>query len=154
MLTETNKYRRSLIEQVVQASLSETLHSVDIITTVKAFIAAGLAYELIVLIDKIDSSTVREYRNLQHLLILTAMKAGSIRLKEHIQTLGNYDASYIANIAITDQLYEEAFAIFKKFEVKLRPLRSFLYTVKIIRERCASIFYSSFYLRFNRILRL
>ena len=29
----------------------------------------------------------------------------------------NYDAPDIANIAITNELYEEAFAIFKKFDV-------------------------------------
>ena len=36
---------------------------------------------------------------------------------EYIDRLDNYDAPDIANIAIQSQLYEEAFAIFKKFEV-------------------------------------
>ena len=36
---------------------------------------------------------------------------------EYIQKLDNYDAPDIANIAITSGLYEEAFAIFKKFDV-------------------------------------
>ena len=36
---------------------------------------------------------------------------------EYINRLDNYDAPDIANIAIGSQLYEEAFAIFKKFEV-------------------------------------
>ena len=37
---------------------------------------------------------------------------------EYINRLDNYDAPDIANIAISSELYEEAFAIFKKFEVK------------------------------------
>ena len=36
---------------------------------------------------------------------------------EYINRLDNYDAPDIANIAISSQLFEEAFAIFKKFEV-------------------------------------
>ena len=38
-------------------------------------------------------------------------------MMEYINRLDNYDAPDIANIAIGAQLYEEAFAIFKKFEV-------------------------------------
>ena len=36
---------------------------------------------------------------------------------EYITRLDNYDAPDIANIAISSELYEEAFAIFKKFDV-------------------------------------
>ena len=56
-------------------------------------------------------------RNLQNLLILTAIKADRTRVMEYINRLENYDAPDIANIAINNQLYEEAFAIYKKFEV-------------------------------------
>ena len=57
------------------------------------------------------------HRNLQNLLILTAIKADKTKVMEYIDRLDNYDAPDIANIAIQSQLYEEAFAIFKKFEV-------------------------------------
>ena len=56
-------------------------------------------------------------RNLQNLLILTAIKADKNKVMEYIDRLDNYDAPDIANIAIQSELYEEAFAIFKKFEV-------------------------------------
>ena len=56
-------------------------------------------------------------RNLQNLLILTAIKADKTKVMEYIDRLDNYDAPDIANIAIQSQLYEEAFAIFKKFDV-------------------------------------
>ena len=57
------------------------------------------------------------YRNLQNLLILTAIKADRSRVMEYITRLENYDAPDIASIAIGSELFEEAFAIFKKFDV-------------------------------------
>ena len=55
--------------------------------------------------------------NLQNLLILTAVKSDTTRVMEYINRLDNYDAPDIANICITNELFEEAFAIFKKFDV-------------------------------------
>ena len=55
--------------------------------------------------------------NLQNLLILTAVKADQTRVMEYINRLDNYDAPDIANICISSDLFEEAFAIFKKFDV-------------------------------------
>lgn len=42
---------------------------------------------------------------------------------EYINRLDNYDAPDIANIAISNQLYEEAFAIFKKFDVNTSAIQ-------------------------------
>lgn len=58
-----------------------------------------------------------DFRNLQNLLILTAIKADRTRVMEYINRLDNYDAPDIANIAISNELFEEAFAIFRKFDV-------------------------------------
>ena len=63
------------------------------------------------------------FRNLQNLLILTAIKADRTRVMEYINRLDNYDAPDIANIAITNELYEEAFAIFKKFDVNTSAIQ-------------------------------
>ena len=57
------------------------------------------------------------YSNLQNLLILTAIKADQSRVMKYIDCLDNFDAPDIANIAISTELYEEAFAIFKKQKV-------------------------------------
>ena len=67
--------------------------------------------------ENLCSSHVFIIRNLQNLLILTAIKADKTKVMEYINRLDNYDAPDIANIAIGSELYEEAFAIFKKFEV-------------------------------------
>merc|ERR1711899_310725 len=119
VLNDENQYRRPLIDQVVQTALAETQDPEDISVTVKAFMAADLPNELIELLEKIviDSSVFSDHRNLQNLLILTAIKADKNKVMEYIDRLDNYDAPDIANIAIQSELYEEAFAIFKKFEV-------------------------------------
>merc|ERR1719495_640543 len=119
VLNDENQFRRPLIDQVVQTALAETQDPEDISVTVKAFMAADLPNELIELLEKIviDNSVFSDHRNLQNLLILTAIKADKTKVMEYINRLDNYDAPDIANIAISSQLYEEAFAIFKKFEV-------------------------------------
>ncbi|KTG42705.1 hypothetical protein cypCar_00016438 [Cyprinus carpio] len=119
VLLETNPYRRPLIDQVVQTALSETQDPEEVSVTVKAFMTADLPNELIELLEKIvlDNSVFSEHRNLQNLLILTAIKADRTRVMEYINRLDNYDAPDIANIAISSELFEEAFAIFRKFDV-------------------------------------
>lgn len=71
----------------------------------------------------LDNSTFGEHRNLQNLLILTAVKADSSRVMEYIQRLDNYDAPDIANICISSSLYEEAFEIFRKFDVNASAIQ-------------------------------
>lgn len=66
-------------------------------------------------------------RNLQNLLILTAIKADRTRVMEYISRLDNYDAPDIANIAISNELFEEAFAIFKKFDVNTSAVQVCLF---------------------------
>lgn len=118
--------------QVVQTALSETQDPEEISVTVKAFMAADLPNELIELLEKIvlDNSSFSEYRNLQNLLILTAIKADRSRVGEYINRLDNYDAPDIASIAIANELYEEAFAIFKKFDVNTSAIQVLLDNVK------------------------
>ncbi|KAK7088574.1 clathrin heavy chain 1 [Littorina saxatilis] len=125
VLNEDNEYRRQLIDQVVQTALSETQDPEEISVSVKAFMTADLPNELIELLEKIvlESSVFSEHRNLQNLLILTAIKADRTRVMEYINRLDNYDAPDIANIAISNELYEEAFAIFKKFEVNTSAIQ-------------------------------
>lgn len=125
VLNEANQFRRPLIDQVVQTALSETQDPEDISVTVKAFMTADLPNELIELLEKIvlDNSVFSDHRNLQNLLILTAIKADRSRVMEYINRLDNYDAPDIANIAISNQLFEEAFAIFKKFDVNASAIQ-------------------------------
>jgi clathrin heavy chain len=132
VLNEENQYRRQLIDQVVQTALNETQDPEDISITVKAFMTADLRSELIEILEKIvlDNSVFSDNRNLQNLLILTAIKADRSRVMEYINRLENYDAPDIANIAISNELFEEAFAIFKKFEVNTSAIQVLIDNVK------------------------
>ncbi|ESO91636.1 hypothetical protein LOTGIDRAFT_233411 [Lottia gigantea] len=125
VLNENNEYRRQLIDQVCTTALSETQDPEEISVAVKAFMTADLPNELIELLEKVvlESSVFSDHRNLQNLLILTAIKADRTRVMEYINRLDNYDAPDIANIAITNELYEEAFAIYKKFEVNTSAIQ-------------------------------
>ncbi|XP_034827604.1 clathrin heavy chain isoform X2 [Maniola hyperantus] len=144
VLSESNPFKRQLIDQVVQTALSETQDPEDISVTVKAFMTADLPNELIELLEKIvlDNSVFSDHRNLQNLLILTAIKADRTRVMEYINRLDNYDAPDIANIAINNELYEEAFAIFKKFDVNTSAIQVLIDQVNDLKrayefaERC------------------
>ncbi|KAI8917358.1 hypothetical protein BC831DRAFT_485343 [Entophlyctis helioformis] len=113
-----NEHRRQLIDQVVATALPETQDPEDVSVTVKAFMAADLPNELIELLEKLvlEGSAFSDNRNLQNLLILTAIKADKTRVMDYIKRLDNYDAPDIANIAVGSELYEEAFTIYNKYE--------------------------------------
>mmetsp|Transcript_16634 Transcript_16634/g.24631 ORF Transcript_16634/g.24631 Transcript_16634/m.24631 type:complete len:1761 (+) Transcript_16634:142-5424(+) len=114
--------RRALIDQVVQTALPETKVADEVSTTVKAFMTADLPSELIELLERIvlQGSDFSENRNLQNLLILTAVKADKTRVMDYINRLDNYDGPEIAKIASSEQyeLYEEALVIYIKFGKK------------------------------------
>ncbi|KAG9319692.1 hypothetical protein KVV02_006937 [Mortierella alpina] len=119
VLSNENPSRRALIDQVVATALPETQDPEDVSITVKAFMAAYLPNELIELLEKIvlESSAFSDNRNLQNLLILTAIQADKSRVLDFINRLDNFDASDIADHAIRNGLYEEAFVIFQKHDV-------------------------------------
>uniref|UniRef100_A0A1I8GPI0 Clathrin heavy chain n=1 Tax=Macrostomum lignano TaxID=282301 RepID=A0A1I8GPI0_9PLAT len=127
-----NPYRRQLIDQVVQTALSETSDAEEISAAVKAFMAADLPSELLELLEKIvlDNTVFSDHRNLQNLLILTAVKADSSRVMDYVTKLDNFDAPEIAQIAVTNGLFEEAFAVYKKFEANENAVRVLIDNVR------------------------
>merc|ERR1719217_1993163 len=117
---EESEHRRPVIDAVVQTALPETKNPDIVSTTAKAFMSADLPNELIELLEKIvlqSGSEFAENKNLQNLLILTAIKADKSKVMDYINRLNNYDMSDIANIAVGSELYEEALVIFKKAEL-------------------------------------
>lgn len=55
---------------------------------------------------------------------------------EYINRLDNYDAPDIANIAISNELFEEAFAIFRKFDVNTSAVQvsGLLFDFKVFKK--------------------
>ena len=118
VLSIDNQHRRQLIDQVVGTALPETQDPEDVSISVKAFMAADLPNELIELLEKlvVEGTTFNDNRNLQNLLILTAIKSDKSRVMDYIKKLDNYDAPDIAQIAVGSELFEEAFTIYNKYE--------------------------------------
>lgn len=135
VLSEENKHRRELIDQVVAIALPTAEKPSQVSITVKAFMAAGLPKELIELLERLilhDTGTGREQfrtnKNLQNLLILTAIKADKKRVMDYINRLDNYEGPNIAKIASHPEhkLYDEAFFIYKKFKMGVEAIQILL----------------------------
>eukprot|EP00960_Hanusia_phi_P031210 749147-Hanusia_phi.AAC.5 len=130
VLTDENKHKRALVDQVVSTALPSCRNSEAVACTVKAFMTANLPNELIELLEKIVLRPDSEFaanKNLQNLLILTAVQvagAGDLpeehkgRVMEYINRLDKFDGADIASICVSEGLYEEAFVIYKKFDDK------------------------------------
>jgi clathrin heavy chain len=114
--------RRYLLDQVVQTALPETHNPDEVSTTVKAFMQCDMPGELIELLERIvlQGSDFSNNKNLQNLLILTAIRAAKEKVMEFINRLDNFDGPDIAKIAVQEQyqLYEEALTIYIKFGKK------------------------------------
>ena len=111
--------RRQLIDQIVEWALPESTSADEVSCTVKAFMAADLPGELITLLERIvlQGSDFSDNKNLQNLLILTAIRADATRVASYIDQLDNFDAQDIALICVSENhmLYEEAYSIYVKF---------------------------------------
>ncbi len=110
--------------QVVGTALPESQNSEEVSTTVKAFMTADLPHELLELLEKIvlQSTNFSDNKNLQNLLIITAIKTETQRVMDYIKKLDNFDGPQIAGIAIDAGLYEEGFVIYKKFDQKVEAI--------------------------------
>merc|ERR1712127_478427 len=118
-VAEKETQRRQLIDQVVEWALPESESADEVSCTVKAFMAADLPGELITLLERIilQGSDFSDNKNLQNLLILTAIRADATRVAGYIDQLDNFDAKDIALICVSEShmLYEEAYSIYNKF---------------------------------------
>ena len=80
--------------------------------------------ELIELLEKIilEPSPFSENKNLQNLLLLTAIRADKSKVVGYINKLRFYDVQDIARIATEHGLYEEALTVYKKHEMHLEAM--------------------------------
>ena len=89
---------------------------------------AEMPQELIELLEKIviQNSAFSNNPNLQNLLILTAIKADTTRVMDYINRLDAFNGPEVGEIAVGNELYEEAFAIFKKFDLHVDAMKVLL----------------------------
>lgn len=116
VLNRENIHRRQLIDQVVATAVPESTDPEDVSVTVKAFFAADLPGELIELLEKIilEPSAFSDNANLKKLLMLTAIRSDKGRVMTYIDKVEGFDVQEIASIAVENQLFEEAFTLYKK----------------------------------------
>ncbi|KZV21086.1 clathrin heavy chain 1-like [Dorcoceras hygrometricum] len=133
--------RLRLLTQFLEHLVSEGSQDVhvhnaleQVSAAVKAFMTADLPHELIELLEKIvlQNSAFSGNFNLQNLLILTAIKADPSRVMDYINRLDNFDGPAVGEVAVEAQLYEEAFAIFKKFNLNVQAVNVLLDNIRDI----------------------
>ncbi|CAH6722457.1 clathrin heavy chain [[Candida] jaroonii] len=125
VLSDDNIHRRQLIDQVISTGIPELDDPEPISITVKAFMENDLPQELIELLEKIilEPSPFNDNTSLQGLLILTAIKADSSRVMNYIEKLDKFDPQEIAPLCIEAQLFEEAFEIYDRFELRTDAMK-------------------------------
>ncbi|KAG4987873.1 hypothetical protein JHK84_030456 [Glycine max] len=131
--------RLRLLTQFLEHLVSEGsqdvhVHNALVSAAVKAFMTADLPHELIELLEKIvlQNSAFSGNFNLQNLLILTAIKADPSRVMDYINRLDNFDGPAVGEVAVEAQLYEEAFSIFKKFNLNVQAVNVLLDNLQTI----------------------
>ena len=134
VLNDENAHRRQLIDQVVSTALPESKNPEQVSVTVKAFMTAEMPQELIELLEKIvlQNSAFSNNPNLQNLLILTAIKADKTRVMDYVNRLDAFNGPEVGEIAVGNELYEEAFAIFKKFDLHVDAMKVLLDSIESI----------------------
>ncbi|TQD92135.1 hypothetical protein C1H46_022292 [Malus baccata] len=125
--------RLRLLTQFLEHLVSEGSQDVHVHNAL-AFMTADLPHELIELLEKIvlQNSAFSGNFNLQNLLILTAIKADPSRVMDYINRLDNFDGPAVGVMAVEAQLYEEAFAIFKKFNLNVDAVNVLLDNIQSI----------------------
>ncbi|CAN3354574.1 clathrin heavy chain [Diutina catenulata] len=120
-----SSHRRQLIDQVISTGIPELTDPEPISMTVKAFMENDLSTDLIELLEKIilEPSPFNDNTSLQGLLILTAIKAAPSRVMNYIEKLDKYDPEEIAPLCIDNELYEEAFEVYDRHDMRGDAMR-------------------------------
>lgn len=125
VLSSDNEHRRQLIDHVISTGIPELSDPEPVSITVKAFMENDLPHELIELLEKIilEPSPFNDNTSLQGLLILTAIKAEPARVANYLEKLDKYDVEEIAPLCIDNDLLEEAFYVYDKFEMRNEAMK-------------------------------
>jgi clathrin heavy chain len=128
VLNPWNVYRRKLIDQVVSADLPKCKSPDQVSAAVKAFMSANLTHEVIEILDEmvLQNYAFKGNFDLKTLLILAAIKADPLRVMDYINRLDSFNGLAVGKAAAKADLYEEAFASFKKFNLNVQAVNVLL----------------------------
>lgn len=134
VLSEQNCYRQQLIDAILQVITTEADNSDGVLVTINAFKTIDLPQYLTKLLETVffnpAFSSFKERQDLQNLLLLTAIQTKSEYIMTYILELENFDGYDIAHAAINNALYNEAFAICKKFKHNSLAVQVLLENIK------------------------
>ncbi|CCW66995.1 unnamed protein product [Phytomonas sp. Hart1] len=131
VLASDTPERQQLVEAVHQTALPESQISEEVSTTVRGFMNANLIEELTSLLEQIVvHGQFRKNRYLENLLIMSAIRTRKDKVMDYIISLENYDAVNIANLAIGAELYEVAFTVYERFNMKKEAMMVLLENLK------------------------
>ncbi|KAA8499470.1 Clathrin heavy chain 1 [Porphyridium purpureum] len=130
ILQPQNPYRKHVMDQIANVVLPASSKPEQVSCAVKAFLAADLPDALMELLEKLvfdtSNTAFSRNKNLQNLLLLTAIKAQgksdehdpmrSGRVMEYLRRMENYDSLDIAKVCVGAGLHEEAYTIYYKFD--------------------------------------
>jgi len=127
ILRKENPFRKLVVDQVIGVALPACNKPERVSVAVRAFLGADMPDVLMDLLEKLVLNTANSAftrnKNLQNMLLLTAIKAESMgnnpdrsgRVMEYLRRMDNYDSVEIAKVALGAGLYEEAYSIYYKF---------------------------------------
>jgi clathrin heavy chain len=116
VLKEDTEARGHLVDQLVGQVLPECKEAHKVALCVKVFLDADLPNYLIELLDKIVLQTgqFKGEKNLETLLIMTAVKSNQERVQDYVSKLDNIDPVAVAGACTEGGLLEEAIALYEK----------------------------------------
>eukprot|EP01088_Endostelium_zonatum_P000323 TRINITY_DN10605_c0_g1_i1.p1 TRINITY_DN10605_c0_g1~~TRINITY_DN10605_c0_g1_i1.p1 ORF type:complete len:1777 (+),score=482.95 TRINITY_DN10605_c0_g1_i1:241-5571(+) len=131
VLSPQNPFSSQVLDQVIQTALPESKSADQIVCTVTAL--ANRPKELIELLEKLileGNSEFSTIKDLQNLLMITAIKSEPDRVMNYVSKLHNYDALEIAELAEREGLNQEALTIYKKHNIHNSAMSTYINKLK------------------------
>ncbi|KAH0480016.1 MAG: hypothetical protein KVP17_004537 [Porospora cf. gigantea B] len=127
VLRGEDEFKSQVVDSVVQVALPESTVAEEVSVTVKAFLAADLKTELMELLDRVvlhGNNDFAKHKNLQNLLVMTAIRADPNRVRDYLARLDNYNVQEVAAVCLEPScaLYEEAFLVYNKANQPIEAL--------------------------------
>lgn len=117
---ESNSYCDQVVRETVQTAVPESKDPEEIAVIIKALIGTGKSIALVELLEKLllESTSFASNKNLQNLLLITAIKCCPEKLSDFLSKLDNYDGADIGKNLIEAGLFEEAHLAYGKVGMK------------------------------------
>jgi clathrin heavy chain len=119
VLEDTSFDKKQLVEAVRHDALAHTASPDEVIATVRAFMQANMTEELTTILDQVVlHGQFQKNKYLENLLLISAIKSRPEKVAEYVGRLQHYDPLEIGPMAVNAGLFESAFHVFEKAQMK------------------------------------